>query len=75
MGEVVQLNIPTKVDLSSDKILDGAKEHNLSVVLVVGELPDGKLYVAGSSADVPLSGWLLDQAKAMMLRISQPDTD
>ena len=35
-------------------------------------MPDGQPYAAGSSADAPLNGWLLDQAKAMLLRMSDP---
>ena len=59
-------------DIPVETILDDARELDLQTVFVLGELPDGALYVAGSSADAPLNGWLLDQAKAMLLRMSDP---
>ena len=75
MGEVIQLDVPTKADLDVDAVLDGAHAAGLDNVFIVGELPSGKLYIAASSGDVPLNGWLLDQAKIQMLRISEPDAD
>jgi hypothetical protein len=73
MGQVIRLDSAGNTDLPVDTILDEARALDLQTVFVVGELPDGALHVAGSSADAPLNGWLLDQAKAMLLRMSDPD--
>lgn len=73
MGEVIQLNIDTLVDIPADDVLDGAKDACLDTVFVVGERPDGSLYIAGSSSDSALNGWLLDHAKLRLLRLSEPE--
>ena len=75
MGQVIRLDIPSTADIPVETVLDDARELELQTVFVVGELPDGALYLAGSSADAPLNGWLLDQAKAMLLRMSDPGGD
>jgi hypothetical protein len=75
MGEVIELNIPTLVDIPVETILDGAREADLQTLFLVGELPDGQLYIAGSSSDAALNGWMLDQAKRMLLRMSDPNED
>jgi hypothetical protein len=72
MGQVIRLDTAGTADIPVETILEDARELDLQTVFVVGELPDGGLYVAGSSADAPLNGWLLDQAKAMLLRMSDP---
>ena len=72
MGQVIRLDSANTADVPVETILDDARALDLETVFVVGELPDGALYVAGSSADAPLNGWLLDQAKAVLLRMSDP---
>ena len=72
MGQVIRLDLAGTADIPVETVLDEARTLDLQTVFVIGELPDGQLYAAGSSADAPLNGWLLDQAKTMLLRMSDP---
>ena len=72
MGEVIDLNITTLVDLPVDDVLDGAREAGLCNVFVVGEDMNGNLYIAATSSDNGFNGWMLDHAKAHVMRMSEP---
>lgn len=51
MGEVVDLNCITTVDLSPDSVLEAAKGQ-YDYVLVVGFKPDGEFAMASSESDM-----------------------
>ena len=47
---VIPLNMFTTQEIPVDRVLDGAKEKNLTRVLVIAETEEGKLYLAASHA-------------------------
>ena len=61
MGEVVQLDCETKLDIPVEGVLDGAKE--LKTVLVLGYDANDDFYIASSTGDKTLMLWLIEQAK------------
>lgn len=63
MGEVIDLDIPTKGDIPPEKILQSAVEQNLQEVVIAGLTQDGDLYFATSSGYGPDILWLLESAK------------
>ncbi|MEV5407206.1 hypothetical protein AB0L20_32355 [Streptomyces albidoflavus] len=70
-AEVIDLNLITKVDLPSERILTSALEADLSTVVVIGWDQDNELYFAGSSAYGPENLWLLEMAKTKLIRIGE----
>lgn len=68
MGDVVVLSVDTTLDLPLERILDGAREHDLSDVLLCGYEPSGQFYIASQIADAAKLLVLLERAKAALLR-------
>lgn len=58
MGEVVLLGGWTKLPIPVDRVLDGAKQHELETVLVLGWDKNGKFYAAASEADSQASTYM-----------------
>jgi len=52
MGDVVDFDGPTLLDIPPEKVLQGAMKTDLATVIVIGETRDGALYAASSSADL-----------------------
>ncbi len=52
MGEVLQFEGETTLDIPPDRILSGAIESKLESVIVIGENANG-FYFASSTADIP----------------------
>ena len=50
MGEIIELDMPTTVDIEPTKVLSGAAVEQS--VLVLGWDKDGQFYIASSSADI-----------------------
>lgn len=67
MGEVVVLRCVTRLDIPVERVLDGAREH-LESGLVIGWDKEGQLYIASSLADGGDMLWLLEKAKAELLK-------
>lgn len=65
----------TTDDIGSDKVLMAALQANVEKVVVIGEAPDGSLYFATASGDLPLVNFLLDKAKSELFRHSQCSSD
>lgn len=65
--KVVPLSTQTKLDIPVERILDGAKKHDLQQVIVIGAKQDGTLYVALSTGDVGANNLMLDCAKAQIV--------
>jgi hypothetical protein len=61
MGEVIELDVETKLDIPVSKVLDGAKD--LTGIVVIGETAEGQIYFASSMSDGPTINWLIDHAK------------
>ena len=72
-SKVIVLDVPTRLDIPVDRILDRAKEAGLSHVIVVGETEDGEFYFASNRADGPETLWSLEMAKLKLLRIVDGD--
>ena len=65
MGDVVQFNGDTRLDIEPDLVLEGAR-GNLQEVLVIGYEND-ELYVAFSSGDIGKNLLLMELAKKLLL--------
>ena len=74
MGEVINLDVVTTVDLPAEKVLVAAIAHDLKDVVVVGTREDGSLYFAGTSSDGPEVLWLLERAKRKLMDIVDDDS-
>lgn len=68
MGEVVNLNNITKLDLDPDRVLNGAL-GKLESVVIAGFDKDGDEYFASSVADGGTALWLLERMKMKLLRV------
>lgn len=70
MAEIITLPCITKLNLPPERILSGAKEANLSGVVVLGYKADGEVYFASSYADGGDVMWLMELCKAKLLKIA-----
>lgn len=52
MGDVVNFDGPTTLDIPPDKVLQGAIDSKLVSVIVIGETVGGEIYHASSTADL-----------------------
>jgi hypothetical protein len=66
MGEVVDLDVVTTLDLDPDRILDRAKGQ-LETVIIIGVDEDGDEYFASSVADGGSALWMMERAKKALL--------
>jgi hypothetical protein len=67
MGEVVYPDIPTSLDIPVERVLDGASESDLEVVVVLGYTKDGMEFFSSSVADGGTVLWLLERAKKELI--------
>ena len=67
MGEVVILDCETRLDIPADRVLDAAKEDNLSVAMVIGHDPDGGLVLRTTTTKAKELVWLMELAKKLIL--------
>ena len=67
MGELVEFNGATLLDLEPHKVLGGAQDANLKYVLIIGEDAAGELYFASSESDLTTALWLIEQIKLKIL--------
>jgi len=67
---VIPLNMTTTQEIPVDRVLDGAKEKNLTRVLVIAETEEGRLYLAASHSDGPILLWDIEQAKATLFTMA-----
>ena len=67
MGEVVILDCETRLDIPADRVLDAAKEDNLSVVMLIGYDPDGGLVLRTTTTKAKELVWLMELAKKLIL--------
>jgi len=67
MGIVVPLGNITRLDLPTDRVLDGCKGNCSNGVVILGYDNDGELYIASSIADGGTVLWLLETAKKELL--------
>jgi hypothetical protein len=67
MGEVVDQNWPTSLDILPERVLTGALEADLETVIVIGMTKDGALYTGTSQASLAENVLLLEVAKHQMI--------
>lgn len=72
MGDVVNLECVTRLDLPPDRILESAL-GKLQSVLVIGYDTEGVEYFASSLADGAEALWLLERSKKKLLEIGDTD--
>ena len=75
MGDVVDINCETTLDIPAEKILDAAKEAKLKHVIVIGEYEDGEEYFTCSVSDSALVVWMLERAKLELLTMADEDEE
>jgi hypothetical protein len=63
LGDVVLLNVVTRLDIPVQRVLDGAVNADLEKVVVIGYDKEGEFYFASNKADKVSVLWLLEQAK------------
>lgn len=67
MGEVVELNVVTSLNLPPERVLRKAIEANLGGIVIAGYDKSGEYYFASSIADGADVMWLLEQCKKRLL--------
>lgn len=73
MGDVVELNNITKLDLQPERVIRGALEKELTDVVIVGWDPDGEFYFSSSIAAGSETLWLLEIARKRLIEIGDGD--
>jgi hypothetical protein len=68
---VVPLGNITRLDLSTDRVLDAVKGECSDGVVVIGYDNEGEFYFASSIANGAEVLWLLEQAKLKLLEIGR----
>lgn len=68
MGDVVELNLITKLDLDPDRLLQKAIGQ-LDEVLIIGFTKDGGEYFASSKADASNPIYLCERAKHRLMKM------
>lgn len=62
MGDVVILPVETRLDLPLERVLDGAREAEVSDVLLLGYDKDGRFHCASTTTDAGKLLILLERA-------------
>jgi len=75
MGEVVDQNWPTSLDILPERVLTGALEADLETVVLVGMTKDGALYMGTSQASIAENVLLLEVAKHQLIVDSMTQED
>lgn len=68
-AEVVNFTGITSLDLPPDRVLESALAAKLDAVVLIGWDKDGEFYFASSYANGPETLWLLEGAKAKLIKI------
>ena len=68
MGEVVELDVQTSLDIPSETLLRKAIENGVTNVVIIGYDPDGALYLASADADCGAILWSIEKAKRRLLQ-------
>ena len=68
-NNIIPLGNITKLDLPTDRVLDGCKGDCTAGVVVLGFDDEGELYFTSSIADGGEVIWLLEMAKKHLLEI------
>ena len=69
MGEVINLEQITRLDLPPERVIDNAPVEELESAVLLGWKKDGEFYFASSIANGPDVLWLMELAKKKLLEI------
>lgn len=69
MGEVVEFNGITRLDIPVSRIFKSAQKEALEGAIVIGWTEDGEFYFASSYASGPEILWLFEIAKKKLLEV------
>ncbi|KKN52664.1 hypothetical protein LCGC14_0610580 [marine sediment metagenome] len=69
MGNVVELDCITTLDISADRVLSAALEEDLAGVVLVGYKKDGSEFFRSSYADGGTILWLFEKCKKQLLEM------
>jgi hypothetical protein len=67
MGDILQFEGMTTVDVPPEETLNSAKRWGMTKCIIIGIAEDNELCFGGSFSDVPLINLLLDRAKHYIL--------
>jgi hypothetical protein len=67
MGEVIEADIPTTLDIPVERVLAQADRAKLEAAVVIGFLPNGDLFFGSSTGDAAEILWLLEVAKKKLM--------
>ena len=68
MGNVVTLDIPTRLDVPAERVLRAALEAGIESVVIAGYDAEGGEYFASSLADGGDALWLMERFKMALLQ-------
>ncbi len=68
MGDVVVLDIPTRLDVPAERVLNAALKADLKSIIIAGYDSDGGEYFASSLADGGDALWLMERFKMALLQ-------
>jgi len=66
-GNVVYWPHPTRIELPAERVLEGAKAHDLKTAVVMGWTQEGDVYFASTTSDGGDVMWLMEWAKKALL--------
>mgnify|MGYP003405904278 FL=1 len=69
MGEVIELNTITTLDIPAERVLNSALKKDLESAVVLGYDKEGHFYFASSIANGPDVLWLMEKLKLELLTI------
>ncbi len=75
MGDIVDLNVVTKLGISPDRVITKASYAGLTDVLVLGFDADGQFYAKSSDADGGAVLWLMELCRARLMEIARESSD
>lgn len=79
MADVIPFGGITKLPLTPEKVLDGAKRHIPEELMVLGWTKEGKLYIAGTHSDIAHNLGLLAMGRIWleqeMYKMTEVDDD
>ena len=67
MGEVVILDVETRLDIPAERILEAAKQDDLKTAMVIGFDAGGELYVRTTTTKAKELIWLMELAKQLVM--------
>ena len=69
MGEVINLEQITRLDIPPERVIDNAPVEELESAVLLGWKKDGEFYFVSSIANGPDVLWLMELAKKKLLEI------